>query len=163
MTFSKPQTYKTRTVLTAKKRESLLKATPKIFNMTWFIARIELYFIFIYHSALTQSGLILNVHSRLHEKTQHEYSRSPQQTKNHKTRNACTPWTVGVLSCREWDICTLRASCTRTWSRRTFFMTPIKWWSQTSGSLASLESFKRGGKKRHSGGLKNTTSAKVLH
>lgn len=49
---------------------------------------------------------------------------------------------------REWVIFTLKASCTKTWSPRTSFMTPIKWWSQTLGSLGFQGLYKRGGEKQ---------------
>lgn len=52
-----------------------------------------------------------------------------------------------VSRCREWATCTPKALFIKTWSRRTFFMTPIRSWSQTLGCLGSLELSRRGGKK----------------
>lgn len=49
------------------------------------------------------------------------------------------------LSSREWDTCTPRASCIRTWSQRTFSTTPTKWWSQISASSGSPGWFRRTG------------------
>lgn len=165
VTFSKPRTYKTRTVLTAK-NWIFIKSNSK--DIEYDLVYCTLWTVFHFYLPQSTNAVWSNFKcacSVAWKATAQVQQKSTTNEKPQKTRNprACTPWTVSVLSCREWDICTLRASCTRTWSRRTFFMTPIKWWSQTSGSSASLESFKRGGKKRHSGGLKNTTSAKVPH
>lgn len=65
-----------------------------------------------------------------------------------------------VLLYREWAIYTLKALFTKTWSQRTFFMIPIKWWSLTSGCLGSLELFRRGGKKHHLRGSKTRPQLK---
>lgn len=53
--------------------------------MTWFIACFELYFIFIYHRARTQSGLILNVHARVAWKATAQVEQ--KSTANEKPQN----------------------------------------------------------------------------